>query len=648
MRLESLRRSFAGGDELPADALPSPILRSWQRCQRLGLEMGAKLQPDNSSRAGLMAARERNATLLEQASGVMQYLHEQIPASGSLILLADASGLILHGIGDPAFAGRASRHALQAGASWNESARGTNAIGASLVERMPVEILGAQHYLDCHGVLSCSAAPIFDWHGELLGALDISGDHRSHQPHTLALVRMGVRLVERQLFEREHARHALLAFHIEPEGVGGIQEGLLAIDSDGQIVAADPQAHRLLGMPPGRIGKLGAFARLFRGTFGAVVTRAARDPAARIELELRSGARIHVRLRLSPSWYGGRAPTSAPRFAAAPAAASAGSKRAQPRLHTLATGDPGLQFVLDRCARVIGRNIPILIQGETGSGKELLARACHFSGPRANGPFVAVNCAAIAENLIESELFGYIGGAFTDARRDGAIGLVQQAHGGTLFLDEIGDMPLAMQARLLRVLQERSVQPVGAASTVAVDFALLCATHRALDERIRAGLFREDLYYRVNGLAVRLPALRERSDLAQLVRRLLDASDKHPAAAEVRIDPQAMALLRACTWPGNIRQLQNVLEVALALLDEDDRLIRLEHLPQDLPLATPSAGGGVTAPKKKALFDARPTRNLDEDTIRAALHACGGNLSAAARKLGVARNTLYRRMGHRF
>ena len=678
--VESLRRQFSSSGQVPDAGLPVPVLRSWARCQRLGLDMGERVRPPSTTRGDLMVARERSAALLAHASGVMEHLHEQIRSSGSMVLLADASGMILHGIGDPAFVDRASRVVLQAGANWSECERGTNAIGASLIERAPVEVLGAEHYLDCNGVLTCSAAPIFDWRGELLGALDISGDHRSHQPHTLGLARMGVRLVERRLFESEHARHALLSFHPRPEGVGGLQEGLLAIDPDGEIVAADRQARALLGVDERRVAGLGNFSNLFRGGFGTLIGRAARDPAALVELELRSGARVHVRVRVSPAWQVGAqsAPVGTARVAAAPDPSR--SARQRVTLETLSTGDPGLQFALDRCARIVGRNIPILIQGESGSGKELLARACHNSGPRADGPFVAVNCAAIPENLIESELFGYVGGAFTGARKEGAVGRIQQAHGGTLFLDEIGDMPLAMQARLLRVLQERCVQPVGAGSAVPVDIALLCATHRQLGEQVKAGRFREDLYYRVNGLSVQLPPLRARSDLQRIVRRLLDGSSHHPAPTGVEAAPETMAILAAYPWPGNIRQLQNVLEVALALLDEGETRILPLHLPEEVLQAAGEASPYSTAshsvpPRSGSLHsvsslsplplserEARPARladdpdllplrrarALDDDAIRAAIARFDGNLSAAARHLGVARNTLYRRMGRPF
>ena len=662
--IEALRRQFFDSGQLPAAGLPASVLRSWQRCQRLGMENTERGRPSNTTRGDLMVARERNAELLSHAGGVMEHLYEQIRASGSMVLLADASGLILHGIGDPAFVDRASRVALQPGASWSECQRGTNAIGATLIERAPVEIFGAEHYLECNGVLTCSAAPIFDCHGEVLGALDISGDHRNSQPHTLGLARMGVRLVERRMFESEHARHAIFAFHPRPEGVGGLQEGLLAVDADGEIVAADRQARTLLGIEPGRSLGLGGFGNLFRSSFGTVIGRAARDPGALMALELRSGVTVYARVRVSLAWHIGLQAAQAGGGArAARTPDPSRSARNRVTLQTLATGDAGLQLALDRCAKVVGRNIPILIQGESGSGKELLARACHNSGPRADGPFVAVNCAAIPENLIESELFGYVGGAFTGARKEGAIGRIQQAHGGTLFLDEIGDMPLGMQARLLRVLQERCVTPVGSVKSIPVDISLVCATHRVLRDAVARGEFREDLYYRVNSLTVCLPPLRERSDIRCIVERILARECREAGLQGVWIGDEVMRFVERHGWPGNVRQLQNVIRVAVALLDEGEREIRPEHLPEDLFLADPADGAKApvaastgpvvvaagTAPPVAA--DAPPisaAKRLDQleiELIERVMREVGGNLSAAARTLGVSRNRLYRKLG---
>src|SRR5690606_8064366 len=301
------------------------------------------------------------------------------------------------------------------------------------------------------------------------------------------------------------------------------------------------------------------------------------------------------------------------------------SARNRVTLETLATGDAGLQFALDRCAKVVGRNIPILIQGESGSGKELLARACHNSGPRADGPFVAVNCAAIPENLIESELFGYVGGAFTGARKEGAIGKIQQAHGGTLFLDEIGDMPLGMQARLLRVLQERCVTPVGSVKSIPVDISLVCATHRVLRDSVARGEFREDLYYRVNSLTVSLPPLRERSDIRCIVERILEREARDAGLSGLRIGEEVMRFIGRYTWPGNVRQLHNVIRVAVALLDEGEVEILPTHLPEELFMSDPAED------------EASPRPALQDAPQPAALPATGEGFALASARPGARR-----------
>ena len=660
-QLALLRRQFFELGREPDAGLPEPVIRSWQRCRSGGLDERGSSRLDNVSRCEFSAARERSGLLLSQASGVMEHLYEQIRSSGSMVVLSDADGLILHALGDPSFLDRAGRVALQPGADWSERQRGTNAVGSALVERKPIEIFGGEHYLERNNVLTCSAAPIFDPCGEMLGVLDISGDHRSYQPHTLGLARVGVRLLERNLFESAHARDVLFAFHSRPEGVGGLQEGLLAVSADGELVGADRQARALLGLREDcRKGGLGSFGSLFRTSFGAAMDRAARDPMGVLELELRTGGEMYARPRVSLAWYAASGSVRAAGRGARRSAEEPARGRAKPgviTLESLATGDRALQLALDRAGKVVGKNIPLLIQGESGVGKELLAQASHNSGPRAGGPFVALNCAAIPENLIESELFGYAGGAFTGARREGAVGRIQQAHGGTLFLDEIGDMPLAMQARLLRVLQERRVLPIGAGEAVPVDIALVCATHRLLGEEVKAGRFREDLYYRVNGLTVSLPPLRERTDIRRIVMKLIDdeATDRPPG--RVRVGEDVMRFVERYPWPGNIRQLQNVLRVALALLEDDEDEIGPQHLPEEIFSSDASTHEkhpvqpGVAVASDEPAQPARRGRRLKDfqaDVIQRALDEVDGNVSAAARQLGISRNTLYRKLGYKF
>jgi transcriptional regulator with PAS, ATPase and Fis domain len=296
--------------------------------------------------------------------------------------------------------------------------------------------------------------------------------------------------------------------------------------------------------------------------------------------------------------------------------------------------------------KVLGKNIPILIGGETGTGKEVLASAIHRDSHRSTGPFVAVNCASIPDTLIEAELFGYEEGAFTGASKRGSQGKILQANGGTLFLDEIGDMPYALQSRLLRVLQERSVTPLGSTRAIPVDFDLICATNHNLRERATRGEFREDLYYRINGLLVTLPPLRERTDLAVTVDKILLA--EHSEQRRVSVAEEVLEVFRQHRWPGNFRQLANVLRTACAMLDDDETVIRMVHLPRDFldesgnVSASPSASG---SPRRG------PSRGsgvrLDDVTLSAvadAVAAHGGNVSAAARALGVSRNTLYRKL----
>jgi transcriptional regulator with PAS, ATPase and Fis domain len=292
---------------------------------------------------------------------------------------------------------------------------------------------------------------------------------------------------------------------------------------------------------------------------------------------------------------------------------------------------------------VLGRDVPILIMGETGTGKELLAQAIHNDSPRAEGPFVAVNCASIPETLIESELFGYDEGAFTGARKKGAIGKILQANGGTLFLDEIGDMPFSLQARLLRVLQERMVTPLGSGKSLPVNVELICATNHNLRQRIADGLFREDLYYRLNGLVVKLPPLRERTDLETVVKKIL-ATDTD--SAHYRIGEEVLALFRRHKWPGNFRQLTNLLRTAMIMAGDDEE-IGLQHMPDDFldDVAAPPA----TLPAPVQLAVPAGCANLEEMELAAilqSLDANGGNVSATARALGVSRNTIYRKLPH--
>jgi transcriptional regulator with PAS, ATPase and Fis domain len=395
---------------------------------------------------------------------------------------------------------------------------------------------------------------------------------------------------------------------------------------------------------------------------------------------LPGGQAVHVKAVFNwPTWHALGSATIEEGAAAEPAAAASGGFFAAAAgerspalvgqggpgltgLRYLQTGDAQMDAVVTKVRRVLNRDISIMVLGETGTGKELLARALHHDSERSRQPFVAVNCASIPESLIESELFGYEDGAFTGARRKGSPGRIVQADGGTLFLDEIGDMPLPLQARLLRVLQERQVTPLGSAKSIPVDVAVVCATHRNLREMIAQGGFREDLYYRLNGLVVRLPALRDRSDIATIVRKILRAETQ---GRNLALDDDVQRLLLGYRWPGNVRQLATVLRTAVVMAGSEPVLTR-EHLSDDFiedaeaslashrapaPVAeapTPQARAAeaepVAAAPAAAPSPATTLEALELQTIRRALEECGGNISEASKRLGISRNTIYRRL----
>ena len=307
--------------------------------------------------------------------------------------------------------------------------------------------------------------------------------------------------------------------------------------------------------------------------------------------------------------------------------------------------DAGVARALAQARRVLDADIPVLVQGETGSGKEVFARALHQRSARAGMPFVAVNCAALPEGLIEAELFGYEDGAFTGARKSGSPGLLRQADRGVLFLDEIGDMPLALQPRLLRVLQDRELLPLGGGKPVRLDFALVCATHRDLGAAVAEGRFRADLYYRISHHCVHLPSLREHGDVAALVDGLWAR-----VAGGRRLAPDTRHALAGYAWPGNLRQLVSCLRTLVAL-SEPGEVVDAALLPGYLRMPAAEVGGNDAIAVADAMaMDARANADTDLATMttalmRATVDACGGNMAQAARRLGISRSTLYRKLG---
>jgi len=615
------------------------IAGSHKRSKDYGLHPGARPDYSRLCAADLSSLVERNRTLHNHALPAMETLYQQIADTHHMVLLTDADGVIVHSLGDADFLEKANRVALTPGVAWSERSKGTNAIGTAIAEQAPTTVHADQHFLATNHFLTCSAAPIVDHRGDVVGVLDVSGDRRGYHQHTMALVRMSALMIENRIFSASFDDAITLHFHARPEFVGTLMEGIASFAPDGRCLAANRAAMFQLGLSHAALRQHNVDS-LFGLPVGVLADHErAADPAL-LDLCMHNGVRVRGRAEL-------RQPRRVQVAATVPGSIPAAAARQAPpasRLRALHSGDVAMEQVVDKVAKVLGRGIPILVMGETGSGKEWLARAIHADSPRAHQPFVAVNCAAIPEALIESELFGYEEGAFTGARRKGVTGKIVQAHGGTLFLDEIGDMPAPLQARLLRVLQERSVTPLGSSRAIPVDVELVCATNHNLRQRIAAGLFREDLYYRLNGLVVKLPPLRQRGDLETVAHAILAAETGNGCQ---RLSAEVLRLFKRHAWPGNLRQLASLLRTA-AIMAGGEPEIALRHLPDDFlddldPInaldakpAAPSTGPGPAA----------RLEDLELAAIVNTLDAHGGNVSATARALGISRNTLYRKLPH--
>jgi sigma-54 dependent transcriptional regulator, acetoin dehydrogenase operon transcriptional activator AcoR len=600
-----LRQSGA----VPSNLLAVDIYESWLRCVALGLDSTRPPSVDSASPKVLRSEQEQRVLVRGLALAEMRTLHEQIAGSNFLIAFATPEGLLLDIVADKSFADTPEAKNIRPGTLWSEPLCGTNGIGTAAFLKRPVVVHGNEHYFPSFGSLTCAASPIFAPDGSLAGILDASSDCVSRQSHTAALVCMAATQIENGLFRERHHRDILIAFHNRGEYLHTLTAGLIAVDDTGRILAANQAARILLhGLPttPGR-----SFTDIFRTRFTSFMDEGRLRERQRLQDEVGSSFVATIEHpNVSPMLRAVVRPRVAP--------------RPVPPTPFISV-DPVVARIVRQTEAAAQRKMPILIRGETGTGKEQLARHAHTASGR-SGSFVAVNCAALPESLIEAELFGYGEGAFTGARKGGSTGLVKEADGGTLFLDEIGDMPVTLQAVLLRFLDDWTVRPVGGARRQ-VDVLLISATNADLSESIAKGRFRSDLMFRLNTLEVTLPPLAERSDFQAIAAHLLATID--PLRT---LSPRLAEYLATCAWPGNIRELRNMLS-RLTLQTEDSVI--------DVPEAALAAGPQIEAKRSSILQDRQRAQVLSTYA------ETGNNVSETARRLGVSRNTIYRALDDR-
>jgi transcriptional regulator of acetoin/glycerol metabolism len=596
----------------------SIIKDSWRRCRAFGLNHQSAPAFDQLPADGIAQLLESQHSLVQTThQEVLPYYENILSNSNCLIMLADNQGQVLTSWGTQRFIEPSLTRGFSAGASWMEHCTGTNAIGTALACGQAVHIEHDEHFLKANRFMTGSAAPIFDADRRVIAVLDVSSDSYLPPSHTLGMVKMMSQTVENRLIlNLFQGRHFQLTFNTGLNNLDSQWAGLLIFDDSGQVLSANRRADNLLGVSLSRV----SIESLFKVSLLELLNQPDGMPFA---LQAAGSNRFHCVLK-RPRQMPIQARVFAEPVSPAPASIS---------LNTLHFGDSRVEKAVRQAERLLEKDIPLLIHGETGVGKEVFVKALHQASSRSKQPFIAVNCAAIPAELVESELFGYEKGAFTGASQKGSIGLIRKADKGTLFLDEIGDMPLPTQARLLRVLQERCVQPVGSSELYPVDIRIISATNRALREQVQIGRFREDLYYRIGGLTLELPPLRERSDKQALFKRLWEHHREPTQWAG--LSREVLELFQRHPWPGNLRQVSSVMQVALAMAEEQP--IRPEHLPDDFFVDLEMGSATAAEPAGTTSLD-------DAEDLQRQLQAAGGNISHLARRLGVSRNTLYKRL----
>jgi sigma-54 dependent transcriptional regulator, acetoin dehydrogenase operon transcriptional activator AcoR len=625
-RIASAREKLQTGRSMPKDTVRPVIKDSWQRCMSGHVDTLIAKRSLELSGNQLDDLRQEHHEVLSASKVIMSEAKELLAESGTVMHLVSPTGTILDYEGDPATLELAHNYRLTPGANWAEQAAGTNAIGTALNIAAPVQVHAFEHYCENISRWTCSAAVIRDpFEKRLLGAVNISGLENTLHDYCLALALSGARRIEGQFAQMKLAkRDSLLGVTID-NFASSCNDGVLLFDLDGKLIRANAQADRVLA------------AR------GIKINLTPYNPILTLNDEGNYDAEaIPVLDQIDKRWiepvmHQGEAMGY---LAVIPLPSRQSQKNSGDTTSTPTTSEtttdfsrlvgqsPPYTMAVQQAKRLSKAPIPVLLQGETGVGKELFARAMHGEGAGQGGEFVALNCGGLSRDLLASELFGHIEGAFTGARRGGMPGKIEAANGGTLFLDEIGEMPLDLQPMFLRVLQESEICRVGETMPRKVNFRLIAATNRDLAQEVAEGRFRMDLYYRISSMTLTVPPLRERKgDVSILAQNIFNNLVEQHSDSEKRLSKPLLDLLEKHSWPGNIRELSNLITAAFFLSDRDE--LGPEDLPQDF--ITQAETGE----------EANPLDSAEKDVISRAIREQGGNLTKVAKQLNIAKSTLY-------
>ncbi|EMS81491.1 GAF modulated sigma54 specific transcriptional regulator, Fis family [Desulfotignum phosphitoxidans DSM 13687] len=616
------------------------VLQSWMRSRQ------AEIDPHTGGVGrdflSLTKLESRNEKLIIQAEQVLDTLYQCLRGSGFMIVLIGKNGHILRSMGELESLRRAEKFNFGPGAHWTEEAVGTNGIGTSLAFGQPAQVTGPEHYCECQQPWTCSSAPIRTGSGEIIGFVDISGPRERASEHQLGMVVAAAHAIEDRIVLEESYDQLNDTNQYLEAILNSVSEGIVAVNAKGVVTSLNKKAAKTLRLHPrevigqsliASVSSQGESKNFFK-------TRSAGMIKEEVQVKVPSGKGIFS-AKANPVISKGKnnlgyVLTLKPKNRSYFLSDKPSAMKASYRFSDIIGDSDSIRQTIKKAKMVAPGKSTIVLLGESGTGKELFAQAIHSASDCCSGPFIPVNCGAIPKELIQSELFGYVDGAFTGAKRGGSIGKFEAANGGTLFLDEISEMPLEMQINLLRVLEEKAITPVGGKKVIHLNVRIIAATNKSLFEEMSKGLFREDLYYRLNVINIVLPSLKSRKgDIGLLTRYWVDKLSRKAGRDVKKIEPDVLHWLENHHWPGNVRELVNVLESAVNFILGDTFAVR--HLPAYIrkkQLEKPHIGQK----------DIIPLHRLEKENIKKAIQFYDGNITQAAKALGIGRNTLYDKM----
>ncbi len=656
-------QQFIDRGELDAAIVRSEIAASWHRCKQAGVDPYVEITNEILDEKHLNERLQRKKALIGIALPFMQKLYEFVAGTGFAVMLSDEKGYILEILGASNAIVKGKEINLVKGSCWMEEIAGTNGIGTALVLRGPVQVSGAEHYCQSIHYWTCSAAPILDNNQQLVGVLQISGPAETSHQHTLGMAVSAVAAIEEQMQVQQQNRELILVNNRLHNIFHTMSEGVVIINQRGVIEQVNPGAERILKRSAEDIEGV-HLEDILREVPRVKEMLAAGNPCSDIEINVSwEGRNIHClasgkAIRDEEGKLNGGVIILSPITKIKNLVNRFSGAQARFTFEDIIGGSPEIaeSVRIGRLAALNDNNI--LLQGESGTGKEVFAQAIHNQSKRCDGPFVALNCAAIPRDLLGSELFGYVEGAFTGAHRGGRPGKFEMASGGTLFLDEIGDMTYGKQGALLRAIQEKAIIRIGDNRIIPVDVRIICASNKNLQEAVEKGGFRRDLFYRLNVLKVNLPPLRQHpEDIPLLFDYFVNQICRRQGVEIDDIQPEIMSVLGNYNWPGNVRELENVVERMVCMAQGN--ALEIKDIPVEVyrPVISDRAeiqldnrsngNSNITGPlninlernKKRKIREEQEKQELLELISR-----FGGNISQVAREMGVSRNTIYRRI----